>query len=319
MSQPKISVIIPTLNAADKIEKCLEAVFSQSIEPHEVIIVDGRSTDGTVARTKKFPVKIFFQDYGACGAARQIGLQNAQGEYVAYTDADCIPGKDWLKNLLNELGEGIAGVGGRIENIGKDRWTRAINLAFATFLGSGMSIQGRAFKTRRFVKSVSASNSMYRKSDILKAGGFNPNLSGADETELNARLRRVGKLLYVPEAAVLHDHGRGLREFARNMYHYGGWRKECGIWDLPSIPPLLAPLLLLTLLINFWILPALIGAYLVIIGAFGLKFAIQEGNMSYLISIPVIYIIEHFFYTIGFWKEIFRPRKMPKATEGQPQ
>jgi len=318
MSEPKISVIIPTLNAAAKIERCLEAIFSQSIKPYEVIVVDGRSTDETVEKARKFPVKIFFQDYGACGAARQIGLQNAQGEFIAFTDADCIPSGDWLRNLLAGLGEGIVGVGGRIENIGEGRWTRAINLAFATFLGSGRSIQGRTFKSKKLVKSVSASNSMYRRSDLIKIGGFNPDLSGADEIELNARLRKVGKLLYVPEAAILHDHGRSLKEFAQNMYYYGGWRKESGVWDLQSVPPLLAPLLLLTLLINCWILPAFIGAYLVIIGAIGLRFAIQERNMIYLVSVPIIYLVEHFFYTIGFWREIIRPRKMRKVTERQP-
>ncbi|MFQ5996669.1 MAG: glycosyltransferase [Dehalococcoidales bacterium] len=315
MSKPKISVIIPTKNAGEKIEKCLEAIFTQSIEPFEVIIVDGRSTDDTVAKARKFPVKIFFQDYGACGAARQIGVENAQGEYTAFTDADCIPSKDWLRNLLAELGDDIVGVGGRIENIGEGRWTRAINLAFATFLGSGRSIQGRTFKTKKLVKSVSASNSMYRKSDLVKIGGFNPDLSGADEIELNARLLKVGKLLYVPEATIWHDHGRGLREFAQNMYDYGGWRKESGVWDLPSIPPLLAPLLLLTLIINYWILTAFIGVYLVIIGAIGLRFAIQERNIIYLMSVPIVYLVEHFFYTIGFWKEIIRPRKMGKITE----
>ena len=318
MSEPKISVIIPVRNVADKIEKCLEAVFSQSTKPYEVIIVDGRSTDDTVEKARKFPVKVLFQDYGACGAARQIGLQNAEGEYTAFTDADCIPSKDWLRNLLAELGDDIVGVGGRIENIGEGRWTRSINLAFATFLGSGRSIQGRTFKTKKFVKSVSASNSMYRKSDLVKIGGFNPDLSGADEIELNARLLKVGKLLYVPEANTLHDHGRSLKEFAQNMYYYGGWRKESGVWDLPSIPPLLAPLLLLTLIINPWILPTFIGAYLVIIGAIGLRFAIQERNMIYLVSVPTVYLIEHFFYTIGFWKEIIRPRKMGKITERQP-
>ena len=318
MSEPKISVIIPTLNAADKIERCLEAVFSQSTKPYEVIIVDGRSTDDTVEKARKFPVKVFFQDYGACGAARQIGVENAEGEYTAFTDADCIPSKDWLRNLLAELGDDIVGVGGRIENIGKGRWTRAINLAFATFLGSGRSIQGRAFKTKKFVKSVSASNSMYRKSDLVKIGGFNPDLSGADEIELNARLLKVGKLLYIPEANILHDHGRSLKEFAQNMYYYGGWRKESGVWDLPSIPPLLVPLLLLTLIINYWILPAFLGVYLVIIGAIGLRFAIQERNMIYLVSVPTVYLVDHFFYTIGFWKEIIRPRKMGKITERQP-
>jgi len=70
---------------------------------------------------------------------------------------------------------------------------------------------------------------MYHKKDVVGVGGFNIHLSGADETELNRRLIKLkkGKLLYVPSAVVLHDHGRGLKEFAKNMYHYGGWRREC--------------------------------------------------------------------------------------------
>lgn len=319
MSRFKISVVIPVRNEADKIEQCLEAIFAQSLRPYEVIIVDGHSTDATVEKAKKFPVKVFYQDYGAAGAARQIGLENAEGEYVAFTDGDCIPSKDWLRNLHAEFGEGIVGVGGGIENIGKGTWTRSINLAFATFLGSGRSVQGRSFNTKRFVKSISGCNSMYRKSDLVKIGGFDPSLSGADETELNARLQKIGKLLYVPGAAILHDHGRGLKEFAKNMYHYGGWRRECRVWDLPAIPPLIAPFLLLTLMVNYWILLALISSYLVIIGAAGLRFALQERDARYFLSIPIVYIVEHLCYTIGFWNEVFRPCKMRKIREGQPQ
>ena len=151
---PKISVIIPVKNMAGKIEPCLKAVFAQSLPPHEVIVVDGRSTDGTVARAQKFPVKVFEQDYGAAGAARQIGVEHAEGEYLAFTDGDCIPGKDWLKNLVGAFGEGIVGVGGGIQNIGRGIWTKSINLAFATFLGSGRSVQGGALFADRFVKSI---------------------------------------------------------------------------------------------------------------------------------------------------------------------
>ncbi len=79
LSEPRISVIIPTLNSSKKIDKCLQAVFTQSIEPHEVIIVDAHSRDSTIEKATKFPVKVFLQDYGACGAARQIGLENATG------------------------------------------------------------------------------------------------------------------------------------------------------------------------------------------------------------------------------------------------
>ena len=316
---PKISVIIPVKNMAGKIEKCLEAVFSQSLSPHEVLVVDGRSADGTAERAQKFPVKVFDQDYGAAGAARQIGVEQAEGEYLAFTDGDCIPGKDWLKNLVAGFEEGIVGVGGGIQNIGRGIWTNSINLASATFLGSGRSVQGGASFSERFVKSISGCNSMYRRSDLLQAGGFDPDLSGADETELNARLLKSGKLRYVRDAAVLHDHSRGLKGFARNMYRYGGWRKECGVWDWPVLPPLLAPLLLLTLLASRWILVTIIGLYLVIVGLHGLYFAIKEKNIRCLVTIPVVFILEHLCYTVGFWKEVFLPRKMPRPAGEQPK
>ena len=47
----KISVVIPVKNEEKKIEQCLEAVFSQSLKPHELIVVDGHSTDGTFEGT----------------------------------------------------------------------------------------------------------------------------------------------------------------------------------------------------------------------------------------------------------------------------
>jgi glycosyltransferase involved in cell wall biosynthesis len=86
----KISVIIPVRNEAEKIERCLEAVFNQTIKPFEVTVVDGHSRDRTVENAKKFSVKILYEDYGTVGGARQVGVENARGEFVAFTDADCI-------------------------------------------------------------------------------------------------------------------------------------------------------------------------------------------------------------------------------------
>ncbi len=306
-------MIIPVKNAARTIEQCLEALFDQSLKPQEVIIVDGHSTDGTVERAKKYPVKVFYQDYGAAGAARQIGLEHAEGEFVAFTDGDCIPGRDWLRHLHAGLGEGIIGVGGRIENIGDGLWTRSVNLAFSTFLGSGRSVQGRAFASQKYVRSISGCNSMYRRDDLLKAGGFNPDLSGADETELNARLLKHGRLLYVQKAGILHDHRRGLRQFARNMFNYGGWRRECGVWDLPVIPALAAPFLLLTFIASRWLFPGLVAAYLVLTGMLGLRFAVKERDVRFLFTIPVVLLVEHCCYILGFWKQTVRPRRMTAA------
>ena len=132
----KISVIIPVKNMAGKIEQCLKAVFAQSLPPYEVIVVDGHSTDGTAEQAQNFPVRIFYQDYGAAGAARQIGVEHAEGEYLAFTDGDCIPGNDWLKSLAGGFRAGIVGVGGGIKNIGRGIWINSINLAFATLLAA---------------------------------------------------------------------------------------------------------------------------------------------------------------------------------------
>ena len=85
----KISVIIPVKNEEDKIERCLEAVFDQIVQPFEVIVVDGHSTDKTVENARKFAVRILYENYGTAGGARQVGVGNAEGDYVAFADADC--------------------------------------------------------------------------------------------------------------------------------------------------------------------------------------------------------------------------------------
>jgi glycosyltransferase involved in cell wall biosynthesis len=321
MKPPKISVVIPVRNQAHKIEQCLESVFAQSLPPDEVIIVDGHSTDRTVEKVQRFPVKVFYQEYGAAGAARQIGVENATGEYIAFTDADCIPDKDWLKTLLAEFDEGIVGVGGGIEHIGQGFWTKSTNLAFATFWGSARQLQGRKYKNKQFVdwRGIGCFNGMYRREAILAIGGFNVNLLGADETELNRRLLKKGKLLYTPNTVVLHDHGRGYREFAKNMYRYGTWRRQSGVFGLPAIPPLLAPLLALSLIFTRWVFFSSLVIYFIILVSMGFKFAIQEKDLRFIVSIPIAYLTEHTCYTVGFWKEVFFPRNIGKVSGKRPR
>ena len=67
---------------------CLEAVFSQSFKPYEVILVDGHSDDGTVKRAGEFPINVLYENYGAVGGARQVGVDGAKGESIVFTYAD---------------------------------------------------------------------------------------------------------------------------------------------------------------------------------------------------------------------------------------
>jgi glycosyltransferase involved in cell wall biosynthesis len=309
MSELEISVIIPVRNEANKIGNCLQAVLAQSVESYEVVVVDGYSTDRTVEIAQRYPVRILYENYASIGGSRQIGIENAMGKYVAFTDADAIPDKEWLKCLVMEFKEGIVGVGGKIINIDHGFWQRSINLAFSTFLGSANSVQGRPFKKKRLVSSISACNAMYRREDIMEAGGLNPSVISED-SELNGRLLKKGKLLYTPEAVVIHDQDKGLKDFAKLMYRWGKGIVETRRWIMQVVPPLLLPFLIPCAIFLPKVFFVLLGFYLLSIVAVGANFAIKKKDTRYLVSIPVVYFIEHTLYSAGVWKEIIYPKRI---------
>jgi cellulose synthase/poly-beta-1,6-N-acetylglucosamine synthase-like glycosyltransferase len=297
-----ISVVIPVRNGAKTIEACMEAVLHQTLKPYEVIVVDGHSVDGTDKKAQNFPVVLMYENYHTRSGACRVGIEHSTGQYIAFTDADCIPDKDWLFNLSKELNDGIVGVGGAIKNIGDGFWLDSVNLAYGTFLGSANSIQGGAVKNKGFVRSISGCNSLYRKADLVAVGGFNHKLSGAEDSELNARLNKRGKLLFVPNAVVLHNHGRGLKDFAKQMLRYGRDRGVARKFSLAVAPSLVLLVLLLSLIFTPRILLSAIALYLVIIILTGIIFALRKKNSKYVFSIPLIYVIEHVLYSVGFWK-----------------
>lgn len=301
-----VSVVIPVRNAETVIGRCLDAIFSQSYKPCEVIVVDGHSSDRTVEIASRYPAKIVYENYGTVGGARQVGLESSKGEYVAFTDADCIPEKNWLENLIREFDEGAVGAGGSVKNIGAGIWGKAIALTADTFLGSANSVQGRVFKEKCTVKSISGCNSMYRKKDLMAIGGFNVNLSINEETELNKRLSKLGPLVYVPDAVILHDQNRNLSTFAKRMFQFGYGRGKLRLWDLQCIPPLIVLMLFLSLIFTIWIFVGALCLYFFILVMFGLKFAIKKRTVGYMGSIPITYVVEHFSYTLGFFKGLLK-------------
>lgn len=301
-STPKVSVVVPVRNGAPKIARCLQALFEQTLQPYEIIVVDGHSTDSTVEVASKFPVTIIYENYGTVGGARQVGVERARGDYVAFTDADCIPRKDWLENLVREFDDGVVGVGGGIKNVGKGLWEESIALALDTFLGSANSVQDRVLKGKRIVRSISGCNSIYRKKDIVAVGGFDVRLSINEDTELNSRLQQLGKLVYTPDAIVHHHQERGLEEFVRRMQFFGYGRGVNRLWDLQVIPPIAAVAVLLTAFISPLVFFALLGIYAAIVASYTLILFAKARRPEYLVSVPIVFLLEHASYTLGFWK-----------------
>ncbi len=96
MDHPLVSVIIPVRNGEKHLGRALESVFAQGYEPLEVIVVDDGSTDGTRTVAKSFSaVTLLSQSNRGPAAARNTGIAAAQGDPLAFLDADdrWLPGK----------------------------------------------------------------------------------------------------------------------------------------------------------------------------------------------------------------------------------
>ncbi len=97
---PSVSVIIPTYNCGPLLLGALDSVFRQSRVPQEVIVVDDGSTDDTRARIEQYPehgrIRYLFKENGGAASARNVGIDAARGDWIAFLDAD----DEWLPDRL---------------------------------------------------------------------------------------------------------------------------------------------------------------------------------------------------------------------------
>lgn len=100
---PLVSVVVPVFNMENFIENCLENIVNLDYENKEIIVVDDGSTDKTPELVRKFPVEYVKVDHKRTPMARSIGIENARGELVLTTDADCVLEKNALKALMEKM------------------------------------------------------------------------------------------------------------------------------------------------------------------------------------------------------------------------
>ena len=96
----KISVIIPTYNRKKTLARAIQSVINQSLSPFEILIIDDGSNDGTEEWVKENfqNIKYIYQNNRGVSSARNIGIENANGDWVAFLDSD----DEWLSNKLHE-------------------------------------------------------------------------------------------------------------------------------------------------------------------------------------------------------------------------
>jgi len=277
----KVSIIIPTKNNADILEKCLESIRNLDYpkDEIEVIIVDGHSIDNTVEVARKYGCKVVYEEAGTIGGARNIGVERSSGDYIVFTDADCVVDREWLKNLVREFkDEKVASVGG--PNI-----TPEDDAEFAKCVGVVLKLLSTpgaryAFNADRVLEihHNPTCNSAYRRSVFQEVGGFNPRLVACDDEELDYRIRRKGyRILFTPHARVYHYRRPTWKRFAKMAWNYGVGRgqviklhRELIKWYYCT-PSALILLIALLLALSFAIpLLSLIAFSILVVGGVGI-------------------------------------------------
>lgn len=107
---PKVSVIIPAYNVEKYIDECLKSVVSQTFTDLEIVFVDNCSTDSTLEIAGKYAnmdsrIRIYSQSVHGISETRNVGIDNARGEWILFVDADDYIAEDSVEVLLKKASE----------------------------------------------------------------------------------------------------------------------------------------------------------------------------------------------------------------------
>jgi glycosyltransferase involved in cell wall biosynthesis len=207
---PEISVIVPTYNRLDTLERVLPTLLAQDLpaSSYEVLICDSNSNDGTAEYLAEVQavhsgVRHLPGAYSGRAAARNAGISAARGEIVLFNDADILASPDLFARHLQRHREqaGIAVVGLEVQVKDLDDYVNKRDHP---------ALRGRLHPPSR--KKLSwlyflTGNASVRREDLLRAGGFDEDFTGYghEDLELGYRLRAMGiEICYEPRAVSYH-------------------------------------------------------------------------------------------------------------------
>lgn len=218
MSRVFFSIIIPVLNEIGQIQRCVESIQKNiDFADTEIIIADNGSTDGTVELLKRLPIKLIENLSGkrhTIAQLRNLAAQQAQGDVLAFLDADMMVPLDWLHSARQYFQNGFNGALGFVEKPD----------ASAGWVGK---VWGeRLWLTRDQTQDVDflpGRNIMINRQLFEKINGFDENLRTAEDKDLTFRIvENGGRVISVPDVHLIHlGYEKTLGEFIRKEF----WRQ----------------------------------------------------------------------------------------------
>jgi glycosyltransferase involved in cell wall biosynthesis len=211
MVQGTISVIIPAFNAKDTLVRCLEAACSQDDADYEVIVVDDGSIDATAAICGKFDV-IYIRNEQQVGPAisRNKGADIARGEFLVFTDADCVPPVHWLSDIRRWLEVAPVVCGTYRAAPWQNALGRFANLDWYLYWFRFIPAETDSFS----MGNVAFHRDVYFDRDRLEEHFFH-RIAAAEDTVVAMTIAEEHRILSTQQLWVLHMHRERLLDYIR--------------------------------------------------------------------------------------------------------
>lgn len=223
-----VSVIITTKNEEKNIENCLNSLKDQTFKDIELIVVDNYSKDKTIEIAKKYTTKVYLKG-SERSSQRNYGAEVSNGEYLLFLDADMILSSGVVEECVEKC-----------ESDGVD----ALYI-LERIVGKGFWVKVRDFERSFYTGTVIDAVRFVRKDLFERIGGFDENLIGPEDWDLDRRIRKVGKTGII-DTPLYHNEGNfNMKRYLEKKKYYTRWintylekwgfnhpetTKQLGIW-----------------------------------------------------------------------------------------
>jgi len=207
------SIIIPCRIYNKNLELTISKIKEQSFQNYEILVILDFEDSKLVTSDK---IQYIFSGIKTPGEKRNLGIQKAKGEFIAFLDDDAYPDKDWLQNAKNLLDSNLdyIGVCGPSITPSESNILEEIGgFIYESFLTSGPTRYRHVPLRPRLVDDYPSVNLILRKEKLLEIGGFDTKYWPGEDTKLCLDLtKKYGKSIYYsPNIVVFH--------FRRGVFH----------------------------------------------------------------------------------------------------
>ncbi len=215
---PNVSVVVCVYNGERTIDSCLASLEKLNYPNYEVIVVNDGSTDETRQIAESYDtIRLINQENQGLSGARNVGIQAATGEIIAFTDADCMADPDWLTYLVARFQSSEFGA------VGGPNFSPPDDSFVASCVAVSPGAPTHVLLDDEAAEHIPGCNMAFRREALEAIKGFDPIFRAAgDDVDLCWRLQNKGyKIGFSPAAVVWHFRRNTVRDYLKQQRGYG--------------------------------------------------------------------------------------------------